>query len=422
MKLHLKSTILSSLLLIGLFNQANSFKNEVFKNSIKTVIIENENKLIDFPLTFLNSPHQLTIRFDDIANEVKQYSYTFIHCNSNWEQSKDLFTSDYIDGYEEEEISDYQLSVNTAVNYIHYAQSFPSENLKFTKSGNYILFVFEDADKSKVVLTQKFYVANIKTEVTPKPSIPIEFDYKYTHHQIDFNVNYQLIKTNNALNEFRVVVLQNDRMDNLKKNIRPLYVKQNELIFSNTSATRFEAGNEYRILDFRDIKLKGNGVEQIFYKDSIYHVLPFKDSKRAYLKYSSQYDHNGDFFTSLLPKNRNPYLESEYAFVHFRLGRKVPLDNSTVFLIGAFTSNELKREHSLIYKDSLEHYEAHIMLKQGVYDYAYVAMKNKTSELKWEDTDGSHHQTENNYTILVYYKGFGQDAEQLVGFKRFIFQ
>ena len=126
MKLHLKSTILSSLLLIGLFNQANSFKNEVFKNSIKTVIIENENKLIDFPLTFLNSPHQLTIRFDDIANEVKQYSYTFIHCNSNWEQSKDLFTSDYIDGYEEEEISDYQLSVNTAVNYIHYAQSFPS--------------------------------------------------------------------------------------------------------------------------------------------------------------------------------------------------------------------------------------------------------------------------------------------------------
>ena len=136
MKSSIKSIILLYLLLIGLSNQANSFKNEVFKKSIKTVIIENENKLIDFPLTFLNSPHQLTIRFDDITNEVKQYSYTFIHCNSNWEQSKDLFISDYIDGYEEEEISDYQLSINTAVSYIHYTQSFPSENLKFTKSGS----------------------------------------------------------------------------------------------------------------------------------------------------------------------------------------------------------------------------------------------------------------------------------------------
>ena len=76
----------------------------------------------------------------------------------------------------------------------------------------------------------------------------------------------------------------------------------------------------------------------------------------------------------------------------------------------------------MIFKDSLEHYEAHIILKQGVYDYAYVSMKNKTSELTWVDTDGSHYQTENNYTILVYYKGFGQDTEQLVGFKRFIFQ
>ena len=76
----------------------------------------------------------------------------------------------------------------------------------------------------------------------------------------------------------------------------------------------------------------------------------------------------------------------------------------------------------MTYKDSLEHYEAHILLKQGVYNYAYSSKKIGKNALNWEDTDGSHYQTKNTYTIFIYYKGFNDETETLIGVKRFVFQ
>ena len=75
----------------------------------------------------------------------------------------------------------------------------------------------------------------------------------------------------------------------------------------------------------------------------------------------------------------------------------------------------------MVYKDSLEHYEAHILLKQGVYNYAYTSKKTGNQSLSWEETDGSHYQTENIYTILLYFKGFNDETEKLIGVKRFSF-
>jgi len=76
----------------------------------------------------------------------------------------------------------------------------------------------------------------------------------------------------------------------------------------------------------------------------------------------------------------------------------------------------------MFYNDSLEHYEAHLLLKQGVFNYAYSARKIGNPALNWEDTDGSHYETENSYTILLYYKGFNDNTESLVGVKSFKFQ
>ena len=400
---------------------ATSFKNESFDQAIKTIRLESSSIEFDLPVITLNTQEILNFSFDLLENDAKDYSYTFQKCDANWNKSTDVFYHDYVDGMEENFITDFQLSENTVTNYIHYELDFPNDECKFLMSGNYILIV-KEVETQSVVITYKFYVVESKVKIQPTPTTPVEFDTRYTHHIINFNVNHALIPSDNPINEFRAVIVQNGRQDNAKFDVKPLFVKNNELIFSNEKQNLFEAGNEYRILDFRDVKLQGVGVESIFYQDSIYHVIPTKDFKRAYLKYKQTIDHNGRFFIENKPRIGDPDLTSDYAFVHFRFHRRIPLDSSTVFITGKLGNGEINRDLKMSFKDSLEHYEAHVLLKQGVYDYAYAARKIGHNNLQWEDTDGSHYQTENSYTILLYYKGFNDLTETLIGVKRFVFQ
>ncbi|MFL2582588.1 MAG: DUF5103 domain-containing protein [Flavobacteriales bacterium] len=417
----MKLLITLLLLLFSNLYLSASFKNEIFSSSIKSVQLTNYNMSYDMPIITLNSDEQLNLSFDYLANDAKEFSYTFIKCDANWKKSENVFFHDFSQGMEDQFITDYEFSENTAVNYIHYTLNFPSAENKFLMSGNYILIV-KDTETSEIVMTQKFYIVESKTTITPQPQTPINFDFKQTHHLANFTVNHSLIPSDNPMNEFSAVVIQNGRYDNAKYNLKPSFIKNNQLLFNNEHETLFEAGNEYRILDFRDLKQLGQGVEEIFYKDSIYHVIPKTDYKRAYLKYKQSLDHDGQFFIEKKPSNGDPNLTSDYGFVHFRFARKIPLDSSSVYILGEIGGGEINRNFKMTYKDSLEHYESHILLKQGVYNYAYVAKKIGKKHLSWENTDGSHYQTKNTYTVFIYHRGFNDETETLIGVKRFIFQ
>ncbi len=417
----MKSFFTLSIFVCCTFNLSASFKNEAFTPTIKSVKLESSNSNFDLPIITLNSAEQINLSFDLLSNDAKEFSYTFMKCDALWEKSENIFYHDFAEGMEDQFITDFEFSENTATNYIHYTLDFPSEESKFLISGNYVLIV-KDVESSNVVMTQKFYVVESKTKIIPAPKIPITFDFKNTHHLINFTVNHSLVPSDNPMNEFRAVVIQNGRYDNAKYNLKPSFVKNNQLLFDDEKFNMFEAGNEYRILDFRDLKQVGQGVEEIFYQDSIYHVIPTIDYKRAYSKYKQTFDNNGQFYIEKKPSFGNPNLTSDYAYVHFRFARKIPLDSSSVFVLGNLNNGEIKRTFKMTYKDSLEHYEAHILLKQGVYDYAYASKKIGDQSLIWENTDGTHYQTKNTYTILIYYKGFNDESETLIGVKRFIFQ
>ena len=59
-------------------------------------------------------------------------------------------------------------------------------------------------------------------------------------------------------------------------------------------------------------------------------------------------------------------------------------------------------------------YENTQYLKQGYYNYGYT-MVDKKDPSKRMDTDGDYWETENIYTILVYYKSFSDQSDQLIG-------
>ena len=60
-------------------------------------------------------------------------------------------------------------------------------------------------------------------------------------------------------------------------------------------------------------------------------------------------------------------------------------------------------------------YLADVLLKQGFYNYAFALVSNKDKSVTFSKTEGNWHETENDYTILIYYRSFGDRYDRLVG-------
>ncbi len=87
-------------------------KNFVYKDYIKSVELYREGWEMSPPVVGLKSGQQLILSFDDMDADVKSYFFTIIHCDAMWETSE-LSHSQYINGFNEDEITDYAFSFNT---------------------------------------------------------------------------------------------------------------------------------------------------------------------------------------------------------------------------------------------------------------------------------------------------------------------
>ena len=61
-----------------------------------------------------------------------------------------------------------------------------------------------------------------------------------------------------------------------------------------------------------------------------------------------------------------------------------------------------------------EIFEAVIKLKQGFYNYKYVAVDQNKNIIHGK-IDGNFDETENEYNVIVYYRNFGERYDRVVG-------
>ncbi|HMR44348.1 MAG TPA: hypothetical protein PKC40_10970, partial [Saprospiraceae bacterium] len=80
-----------------------------------------------------------------------------------------------------------------------------------------------------------------------------------------------------------------------------------------------------------------------------------------------------------------------------------------------FTNWKLKDEFKMAYNNQINGYVASILLKQGYYNYVYALVDRKTGKVSFEDTEGNWYETENDYTILAYYRPFGERYDRVIG-------
>ena len=107
-------------------------------------------------------------------------------------------------------------------------------------------------------------------------------------------------------------------------------------------------------------------------------------------------------------------LEADYSWVHFSLSCLENLDGKDVFISGNYNNWQLNETNKLRYNQESGLYQATLLLKQGFYNYQYVT-KNQNGVINNSAIDGSFYQTENDYTVLVYYKKFGSRYTKVIG-------
>src|SRR5690606_20096896 len=93
--------------------------------------------------------------FDDLFGNEANYYYTLTHCNYDWTQSQ-LTVNEYVDGFDNQRIQNYQNSFNTLQIYSRYSLTFPNNFTRITLTGNYILKILNE--DREVVFSRRFIV------------------------------------------------------------------------------------------------------------------------------------------------------------------------------------------------------------------------------------------------------------------------
>ncbi|RLD38052.1 MAG: DUF5103 domain-containing protein [Bacteroidetes bacterium] len=386
----------------------------VYRENIRSVELYREGWKMSPPTVSLKSGQQLILSFDDMDGDVKYYNYTIIHCDAMWQPSE-LTKVEYIRGFDEDEIKDYAFSFNTLKVYTNYRLSFPTDYMKYTKSGNYILKVWmnEDMD-SNLVLTRRFIVVDQKVTIIGKVVPPVKVEDRNYRQQVEFMINPGSYFIQNPYSDLKVMVLQNWRWDNAVYNVQPRMVVGNKLDYRFIDDLVFDGGNEFRNFDIKSMKYQSERIALIDHDYYGTHFYLHTDERKTFKQYVRDDDLNGKYY---LEKEdaKDSDIESDYAYVHFTLPYTHPLVTGNMYVFGALTDWNFTDEAMMTYDYENNIYEASLYLKQGYYNYAYVFLEDGTEAGDITLIEGNHWDTNNEYIILVYFREPGTYYDQMVG-------
>jgi len=394
------------------------YENAVYNENIKTVLMYRDGFGLSNPVLNLNEEVELVFKFDDTSGEVKNYYYTIIHCDADWNESF-LIQADYLDGFVENPVDDYELSFNTTFEYINYQLFLPNENIRFKLSGNYALIVYEDNDKENIIISQRFYVVEPLVNIEGTVRRATLDAFKGENQEVYFTIFHDNLRINNPREEVKVVVMQNNRWDNAIRNLKPLFIKDRSLVYDYNRENVFQAGNEFRYFDIRTNRIHGENVLSTDFHRPYYHKTLLTDEVRANQKFYSYEEMNGKFAVeSQDPEVRDFDLGCDYVFTHFSLPLESILLGGSVNVFGALTGWNANKSNEMTWNFITSQYELTLLLKQGYYNFQYVYVPQGSLVADHKNIEGSFWETENDYQIFVYFRDIAARYDRLVGYRQ----
>lgn len=359
---------------------------------------------------FFRLSEGFVFEFDDLLANEANYYYRMIPYNYDWTPSK-LRTTDYLNGMENQRIQEYENSFNTLQSYSHYKLSIPNRHYKLLKSGNYILEIYDDSDdviiRRKLILYE--HAVNVSAQVKRSRDVST-IDQK---QNLEFTIHLGDQTFQNPVSNIKVALFQNGRWDSYITEIAPQYTIGTDLIYKYNKETQFWGGNEYLNFDNSDIRSVNNMIGQVSADTGVYSSYLYTNDPRAHRPYTYFPDINGSYRPRILNRD-NASIEADYSWVYFRM-RPLQKDSSIrYFVTGLFNNYELNQESLMEYNAELGVYEKAILVKQGFTNFGYTAVKNNKVDPSLSP-DGNFAVTENQYHILIYYRGNTDLYDRVIG-------
>jgi hypothetical protein len=408
-------------LLLILFSCIEAVKSQrepdrIYMSSIKTPKLFQQNNQQSLPLIALGSAELLELHFDDMIGYPRNFYYTFVLCNADWTPAN-VNVFDYIKGFTQNRLNQYRVSTITSSKYVHYQALLPERNCIPIKSGNYLLKVYLDGDTSKLAFTKRMMVADNLVSIGAQVQQPYDNEILRTHQKVKVAVNTLLL---NILSpqQTNLVILQNNRWDNAVKDIQPTFMRGKVMEYNAEQNCIFPSGKEYRWADLRSFRFQSDRIERIEKNNEPPDIYVRRDVERNKLPYLFFLDYNGWYEISTT-ESVNPWWQTGYANVHFTFApaNNQPFAGKSVYMIGEITGNQIGDTSKMEYDAARGVYTRTYSLKPGYYTYTYVTKdsRNPSAQADASLTDGNYWETENQYTVLFYYRSFSSRHDELVG-------
>ena len=396
------------------YGQTNDTRVRIFNHDVKSLRIAPVNNPYLPAVYVLGSDEVLNVNFDVLNPELLYLRYSVTHCDALWRESS-LVESEYVDGFNEADITDYAMSEATLVNYYNYNFTIPSEDMVLTKSGNYLLKVYRQDDPDEVLFQTRFSVSENTVNVFAQATSLTDVSYNDQFQQVSFEVQSLRKVIDDPYNELTCVVTQNSRSDNAAVVVHPLRVEGNNIIYEHNRDLVFKAGNEYRRFETVSSTHMNMGVESIKFFEPYYHATLYTDEPRAEYQYLYDQTKFGRFTIRTTDLDRSD-TQSEYMITHFTLdteGKR--FTGGKLFLQGEFTEGISLADCLMKWDEETQLYFCNILLKQGQYNYQYLWVPDGTTVGDAGLIEGNKFQTVNEYLVRVYDRPFGERYDRLIG-------
>ena len=396
--------------------------DSAWRQEVKTVSLTREGVELERPVLTLGRGERLVLQFDMLADEAENLRWSIAHCDADWRRD-DLEPYDFMNGFEQGEIENYDFSFTTRRPYVHYHQAIPAKFAQFTHSGNYLLAVTDG--EGDTLLTRRFWVTEESARIEAELTKPYDGMSLRKRQEVDISVKSLEIIDNSFLTpqlrqEYeRVLVQQNGREDNARWLEFSGYDGA-ALCYRFRPCNVFWGGNTFRYFDCSNIYAPMYNVQKVEeYGGELFAILqPEEDrSKKHFL---SETTLNGGMKVNVQGRQR-PTIEAEYVWVNITLPMAQPWLDKSVYVVGQLTDWKFDSTSRMDYNPKYKAYVKRLLLKQGYYAYQLLVMGtmgNMETMSATETLEGDHMETPNTYTIFIYHREPADRADRLLSVRQ----
>jgi len=400
-------TLILIVLLLAVMPAAGFHK--IYSPQVKSLQVVVNQNWQSLPVMKLNSADRLYVGFDELSHDYHRYICHIERCEADWTTATEMFESDWLNGFNDLIVDDYEHSINTTVPYTHYQFSLPNEQCHLKMSGNYRLHIQEDGTDEDV-LTVEFMVTEQSMQLSMTATTNTDQDTNGRHQQVSMSIGYMNHSVVRPDEQIQTVVMQNGREDNCRRNVRPAFVNQNGQEWSHAMEYIFDAGNEYRKYEVLDPTHPTMGIDYIRWDGDHYQVFPYISEPRPNYLYDE--DADGAFYIRNSDNRENDII-SDYVWINYRL-KSDPVSDGYIVIDGQWTT-ENSETYRMTYDENAGMYTASILQKQGYYSYQYLWEDNRGTRRPLP-SEGNFYPTENRYQAFIYFKEVGGRTWRLTAF------